>query len=108
MCLDQLLEGASIGGAGYDDNDPLEEDDEVRDDLDEDPEDDIMIDEEDEQNNNDEAPREGKTENGERTTKSESINHIRKDFTEVESSNNYGEMSTSAARGGVEEKGFRI
>jgi len=62
MCLDQLLEGASVGGAGYDDNDPLEEDDEVRDDIGEDPEDDLMIDEEDENEN-------GVT--GERTTKSE-------------------------------------
>jgi hypothetical protein len=64
MCLDQLLEGASVGGAGYDDNDPLEEDDEVRDDIGDDPEDDLMIDEEDENEN-------GVEQTGERTTKSE-------------------------------------
>jgi hypothetical protein len=64
MCLDQLLEGASVGGAGYDDNDPLEEDDEVRDDIGDDPEDDLMIDEEDENEN-------GVEKTGERTTKSE-------------------------------------
>jgi hypothetical protein len=79
MCLDQLLEGASVGGAGYDDNDPLEEDDEVRDDLGEDPEDDLMIDEEDENEN-------GVT--GERTTKSENQTAIkRKDFSESDNSN---------------------
>lgn len=79
MCLDQLLEGASVGGAGYDDNDPLEEDDEVRgdDELGEDPEEDLMIDEEEDDENA------GQQQHGERTTKSENLTGMnRKNFSE--------------------------
>jgi len=108
MFMDQLLDGVSAAnGAGYDDGDMLEEDDEMRD-PNELCEEDIMIDEEDEGG---EKGEDEEKEPGERTTKSESVvgsggTRDRKTFMDVNSDGTEatGITSSSAAR----DKGFRI
>ena len=105
--MDQLLDGVSANnGAGYDDGDILEEDDEVRDpnDLVDGEEEDLMIDEEDEQETYDGE----KKEEGAMTTKSETIpgeTKNRKNFMDINSEAvDVAGVSSSA----VHEKGFRI
>ena len=105
--MDQLLDGVSANnGAGYDDGDILEEDDEVRDpnDLVDGEEEDLMIDEEDEQETYDGE----KKEEGAMTTKSETIpgeNKNRKNFMDINSEAvDVAGVSSSA----VHEKGLRI
>ena len=104
MFMDQLLDGVSAAnGAGYDDGDMLEEDDEMRD-PNELCEEDLMIDEEEEAGEDEE-----KQPGGERTSKSESIpggNRERKNFMDMnsEATEATGLTSSSAAR----DKGFRI
>ena len=105
--MDQLLDGVSAAnGAGYDDGDMLEEDDEMRD-PNELCEEDLMIDEEEE---GAERAEDEDKQPGERTSKSESIaagaNRERKNFMDINSDATQATGVTSASA--VRDKGFRI
>ena len=106
MFMDQLLDGVSAAnGAGYDDGDMLEEDDEMRD-PNELCEEDLMIDEEDE---GAERGEDGDKQPGERTSKSESLAggviRERKNFNDINSDATDATGATSSA---ARDKGFRI